>query len=129
MSAHQFKQSIRAYPLRYSKIAFDELHDMLQNDELQRDYIAWKSGIDYKTHRKITIGSNLHLQLADKFMIQYPHNYIQGHSFEKKPVLFADLIDIDVNDYLQKTKKIKSDIDEFNAKINNHNDVVKNVIQ
>jgi hypothetical protein len=129
MSTHQFKQSIRAYPLRYSKIAFDELHRMLKNDEFQRDYIAWKSGINYKTNQKITIGGTIHQQLADKFMIQYPHEYIQGHCFGKNPVLFVDLIDIDVTDYLQQNEKIKSDIDDINANINNHNDVVENVIQ
>ena len=129
MSTNQVNQSIRAYPLRYSKIAFDELHRMLNNDELQRDYIAWKSGINYKTNRPITIGGDIHQQLADKFMIQYPYEYVQGHSFGKKPVLFVDLIDIDVTGYLQQNEKIISDTYEFNAKINNHTDVIENVTQ
>lgn len=50
-----FNQSVcaYAYPLRYSKITFDKLHDMLKNDELHRDYIMRKSGINYKTTWKI----------------------------------------------------------------------------
>ena len=123
MSTQQVNQIIRAFPLRYSKCAFDELHRMLKNDEFQRDYIAWKSGINYKTNRKITIGGTIHQQLADKFMIQYPYEYVQGHSFGKKPVLFVDLIDIDVTEYLQQNEKMISDTYAFNAKINNHNDI------
>ncbi len=126
MSTNQVNQSIRTFPLRYSKIAFDELDSMLKNDELQRDYIAWKSGINYKTNLQITIGGTIHQQLADKFMIEYPYEYVKGHCFGKKPVLFVDLIDIDVTDYLQQNEKIISEIYEFNAKITNH---TENVIQ
>ena len=111
-------QLIRTYPLRYSKIAFDELYDMLQNAELKRDYITWKSGINYKTNQQIEIGGILHQQLADKFMIHYPHNYVHGHCFGKNPVLFVDLVDIDVNSYLQETEQIKNEVDEFNYKLN-----------
>ena len=111
--------SFRAYPLRYSKIAFDEVHRMLQNDETQDDYVKWKSGINYETNKNIEIGGQIHKQLADKFMIQYPYNYIQGHCFGKIPVLFVDLVNIDVNSYLQETDQIKSEIDEFNSNLNN----------
>ena len=107
------------YPSRIAKLTFDKVYDMLQNDELQNDYKKWQSGINYKTNRQIEIGGKLHRKLADKFMIQYPYNYIDGHCFGKNPVLFADLADIDVNSYLQETERIKKTIDEFNSKLNN----------
>jgi hypothetical protein len=114
-------QRIHAYtfPSRYSKIAFDKATDMLQDAELKSDYIKWKSGINYNTNRKIVIGGALHKQLADKFMIQYPYEYVQGHSFGKNPVLFTDLTDIDVNFYLKENAKIINTIYALNSKLNN----------
>jgi hypothetical protein len=92
---------------------------MLQNDELPSDYTKWKSGINYKTNRQIEIGGKHHRNLVDKFMIRYPYNYIDGHCFGKHPALFAYLVDIDVNSYLQETERIKISIEEFNYKLNN----------
>jgi hypothetical protein len=107
------------FPSRYSKIALDKVHDMLQDAELNGDYIKWKSGINYNTNRKIKIGGALHQHLSDKFMIQYPYEYVQGHSFGKNPVLFVDLADIDINSYLQENEKIITTIYALNSKLNN----------
>ena len=86
--------------------------------ELQNDYKKWKKGINYKTNRKITIGGKIHRELKQKFIIGGYHG-----------VLFDILNSINVNEYLQETEKINSEIDTENDVIKDYNMLVDSIIE
>jgi len=115
------KKTEKPYPPRYNKSAFEKCSEMITNTELLDYYNKWKSGINYKTNRKIKVGGKIHTELKEKFMIGPPFNY--------RSVLFADLADISECDYLQETEYINNQIDTENASIKEHNASVDSVIE
>ena len=114
------KKILKQYPFRYCKIVFDKYNEIIENIGLQNDYKKWKSGINYKTNRKLKIGGNLHTELKEKFMIKCL-NY--------RDVLFEDLLDINIDTYLQETEIIKLTIDKENELILGYNKMVDNIIE
>ena len=114
------KKTEKPYPSRYKKSVFEKCSEMITNTELQDDYNKWKSGINYKTNRKIKVGGKIHTELKQKFMIGRP-NY--------RSVLFSDLADITECDYLQETECINNEIDIENASIKEYNALVDSVIE
>lgn len=114
------KKPEKSYPSRYSKSAFEKCREMITNTELQDDYNKWKSGINYKTNRKIKVGGKIHTELKQKFMIGRPIC---------RSVLFSDLADITECDYLQETECINNEIDIENASIKEYNALVDSVIE
>ena len=115
---------IREYPAKKQNIIFDTrytLHhfenykDIKQNNF--KNYELWKSGINYKTNRKIKIGGKLHKKLGYKFYIKY----------DDKKILFTLFDDMNINDYLKESEKIENDkkeIEKYNLQIDN---VIKNI--
>ena len=114
------KKTKKSYPGRYDISVFEKLNEMKTDTKLQNDYKKWKDGINYNTNRKIKIGLKLHNKLKEKFMINL--SYCSS-------VLFEDLLNINVDEYLQETKKIYNEIDAENTIIEKYNNTVKSVIE
>lgn len=113
------KKNEKSYLLRYDNFVFEKFNEMNANIELQNDYKKWKDGINYKTNRKIKIEGKIHTELKQKFMINY------GFS----SVLFEDLNNINIHEYLQETKKINNEIDCENTEIKRYNVLVDIIIE
>jgi hypothetical protein len=109
------KKPLKKYPERYDNFVFEKLNEMNDDTKLQNDYKKWKDGINYKTNRKIKIGGKLHKELKEKFMI--------------KGVLIDILNNINVNEYIQETKKINDEIDIENIAIKDYNISVNTIIE
>jgi len=105
----------KSYPDRYSASVFEKVNE-IYTTELQDNYKKWKSGLNYKTKRKIKIGGIVHRKLSSDF-----HIYTGFGSF----VLLEEIYNINTNEYLQETKKIKNEIDEYNNIVQKHNTCVR----
>jgi hypothetical protein len=112
------KKKEKLYPFRYDNSIFKKFNEM-NTIEMQNDFKKWKTGINYKTNRKITIGGKIHNELKQKFMINYRFRHI----------LFEDLTNINIHQYLQETKKINNDIDIENISIKDYNKLVDDIIR
>jgi hypothetical protein len=112
------KKKEKIYPLRYDNSIFEKFNEM-NTMELQKDFKKWINGINYKTNRKITIGGKIHNELKQKFMINYRF----------RDILFEDLTNINIHEYLQETKKINNDIDIENILIKDYNKLVDDIIK
>ena len=113
------KKQEKSYPLRYDNLVFEKFNKMNADIELQNDYKKWKDGINYKTNRKIKSGGKIHTELKQKFIIK--------HGIYS--VLFEDLSNINIYEYLEETKKINNDIDSENSKIKYYNISVDSIIK
>lgn len=114
-----FRQEI-VYPLRYTNEVFEKYNEFIKTPDLQNNYLKWKSGINYKTNRKIQIGGKLHTELKRDFMIYYHHYY--------PDILFETLNDVDFDKYELETKNIYMEIDKQNNDIRDYNYIVRDVI-
>ncbi len=108
------KTNLLKYPLRFNIDVFDKYKEFLNNTDLQNNYNKWKSGINYKTNRKIKIGGEVYNQLKYNFIIH----------FDNREVLFEELNGIDFDNYLLETNNIYKEIDEQNIIINNYNNKI-----
>ena len=71
--------------------------------------MKWNSGINYKTNRKIKIGGKIYKELGKRFVVNYGNiNY----GFYEHSISFADLVNINVEDYIQETKIIVEKINK-----------------
>jgi len=113
------KKHEKIYPKRYDNFVFEKFNEMKVDTKLQNDYKKWENGINYDTNRKITYGGKIHRELKQKFMIKYDFD----------SVLFDDLTNINMNEYLQQTKKIYNDIDDENTIIKNYNIMIDSIIE
>lgn len=123
-----FHRHEKEYPIRYNNAVFEKFNEMNSDTALQNDYKQWKTGINYKTNRKITIGKKLHRELREKFMISYSHNYRVGYE-TRSSVLFEDLTNINSDIYLQETDKINNDIDIENSVIKDYNKTIDSIVE
>ena len=124
------KKIEKQYPIRYNAYVFDRFNEMNNNIELQNDYKKWKDGINYNTNRKIKIGGETHTKLKQKFIIYWSGYYFNSidESYNRS-VLFDDLINIDIHNYLQETEIINKNIDIDNISIKEYNNIVNNIIE
>jgi hypothetical protein len=113
------KRNLLKYPLRFNIDVFDKYKEFLNNTDLQNNYNKWKSGINYKTNRKIKIGGEVYNQLKYNFIIH----------FDNREVLFDELNGIDFDNYLLETDNIYKEIDEQNIIINNYNNKINIIIE
>lgn len=120
--SHPIKQAQLIYPKRYRVEIFEKYNKLIQNDQFITNYEKWKNGINYKTNRKIKIGSKTHNELKQNFMIAFTHNY---YSYK---VLFDELKNINVELYLLETNNIYNDIYNKNKVIQQYNRIVLNTI-
>lgn len=104
------------YHQRFNNEILQKINQMNEDKELQNDYKKWKSGKNYMTNRKITIGGKLHRKLGCKFII---HN---SYSTEK-------LLKINTKLYLQETKKLNKPIQIKNNIIKDYNNNIDNIIE
>ena len=107
----------KEYPVRYDSAMFGKLAE-IDLDDLRNKYEKWKRGINYKTNRKITIGGKIHNSMSSHFMIVHRIGS-QWHS-----VLFEDLAEINVCDYLRETEKMHNDVDLENNGIREYNSFI-----
>jgi len=114
---YPIKKYEKNYPERFSKLDF-ELFNKLNIKELQNNYKKLKDGINYKTNRKIKIGGRVYDRVKYDFFF----------NSSCKSVFFEDLININQDQYLIETEKIKNKIDAENAEIQNYNIMVDDVI-
>jgi hypothetical protein len=114
------KKQEKSYPLRYDNYVFEKFNEM-NTTEMLNDYNKWKNGINYKTNRKITINGKIHRELKQKFIINY--------RFSSSSVLFEYLTNINTQEYLQETEKIKTKVNLENAVIKNYNNMVDSIIE
>lgn len=95
---------------RYSKEDFEKYNGITKSLD---NYEKWKNGINYKTNRKIKIGGKTHMQIGyNNFYIKY------GTPYSYSYVLFTELDGINSALYLQETEKLKEEILDYNAKVN-----------
>ncbi|KAL7714017.1 Uncharacterized protein QTN25_008442 [Entamoeba marina] len=123
---HPFFKNEEQYPNRYPEDVFIKFNEMCKNTQLMKDYQKWKSGINYKTNRKVTIGGKVHNRVKDKFMIHYEH-HCQSHT-SMQSILFEKVNDIDKDQYLSETEQINKGVDIKNLEIDKYNASVKQVI-
>ena len=116
---YPIKKKEKSYPIRYKESIFEQLNKMINNPQLQKDYKKWKSGVNYKTNRRIKIGGKLHKKLESYFMI---------HS-KNTSVLFEKLININSKEYLKETKQKNYRIELENNAIRNYNKKVDKIIE
>jgi hypothetical protein len=98
---------------RHDKSTFDKCKEATENEELKRNYIKWKSGINHKTNRRIKIEGKIHDLLKADF---------------KYVILSDELKDIHMDDYLTETERIKKDINEKNIIIKESNALISDII-
>ena len=122
------KKQEKNYPASYNQLVFEKFNEMSTDNELQNDYKKWKDGINYKTNRKIKIGGKIHNELKQRFLIHYSHNYSLTHQ-TRLSVLFEDLININVAEYLQETEQTYKEVDNENAIIKDYNKLVDSTIE
>ena len=105
------KKDERLYTNRYDNESFRKYKEIIKSPE---NYEKWKSGINFKTNKKIKIGGKTHQKLGDEsFYIKIPlSKSLYGY------VLFTELDGIDSELYLQETEKIKKEIQDYNTIIN-----------
>ena len=96
------KRDDKTYKNRYCSADFTNYKLMLNAPQ---NYELWKSGINYKTNRKIKIGSKIHNQLRNEFYV-YNSN-----------LLLTVLDGIDSELYIQETDKLIKEIFDYNAQI------------
>lgn len=102
--------SKRIYEDRYTEEDFDKYKEITKSIE---NYNKWKIGINHKTNRKIKIGGKIHKHLG------YENFYIKhGTSHSYSYVLFTELDDINIELYIEETKKLKKEVEEYNSKVN-----------
>lgn len=106
------------YPFRYKNDIFDKYNNLIKNEIILNNYEKWKTGINYKTNRKITINGKIHKKLKNIFMIGY----------NNKEILFEELKNIDITNYNLETKKIYTDIDNKNKIIQEYNKKIDIII-
>lgn len=105
-----------SYPKRYDTSVFEMLNKINTDTKLQDNYKKWKDGINYNTNRKITIGGKIHNELKRPFIIN-------------GGILFDELNNINICEYLQETEKINKGIDEENIVIKDYNKLIDNIIE
>jgi len=107
------------YPPRYTKEMIDKYTELCKNNEFKNNYKKWKSGINYKTNRKISINGDVYNKLKDDFVIGTLNN---------KNILFDELNEINIDNYLSDTKYIYENIQHRNDIINKFNISIDNII-
>jgi hypothetical protein len=113
------KKQLLKYPSRFKKEIFDKYKELQNNEDFQNNYKKWKSGINYKTNRKIKIGAKVYNELKSHFIIHY----------DNTEVFFEELNGIDFEKYLSETDNIYKEIDEQNIIINDYNDKIDTIIE
>ena len=113
------KKKLLKYPLRFQEDIINKYKEFKNNTDLQNNYNKWKSGINYKTNRKIKIGGKVYNHLKYNFIIH----------FDNKHILFEELNGIDFDNYLLETDNIYKEIDEQNIIINNYNNKINIIIE
>lgn len=103
---------LRQYPSHkyITETRFDE-HAFEKYRNISREnFEKWKSGINYKTNRKIKIGGKTHRDLGYNFHIRPCCSSYSG-------ILFTELDNIDPESYHKETTKLRQEIDNYNSTI------------
>jgi len=96
------KKSTEQYTSRFTQEHFNE-HTRISKS--RDNFEKWKSGVNFKTNRKIKIGGKLHETIKyDNFIILVDDQFI----------LFNELDNINCDLYLDETQKIKKNVHEHN---------------
>ena len=111
------------YTFRYRKETFDKYNKLHLNLNLQNNYLKWKSGINYKTNKKVKLGGKIHNELSKEFTIEIPYRK------KDKQILIEELDGINYNEYELETYKIYKQIDTESTSINEYNKSIDNILE
>jgi hypothetical protein len=117
------------YPIRTNIEDVNNIKELLRNKEFNKNYIKWKSGINYesKSNNKITIGGKLHMKLGKKFTFKHILNYKKNientiqYFYTYEYIKFDNINKINWDLYNLETNQIYNEIDNENIVIHEKN--------